>query len=56
MFSSTQGFAKFGYATKKEDNRSRHVSRKDIKSFTVCESLRITIFQGRIAYISTYNS
>lgn len=44
---------------KKEEVRSRHYSRSKAEPndrFSVCESLKITIFQGRISYISTYNT
>jgi hypothetical protein len=56
MFSTTTNLGKLAYAKKDNDIRSRHLSKKDIRQYSLCESLKITIFQGRIAYISSYNS
>ena len=58
MFTSSNNFGRSGFIVRKEDNRSRHTSKKiDMtKCFSLCESLKITIMQGRIAYISTYNT
>lgn len=59
MFATTNNLAKSSFIKKdKDDGKSRHTSRRTdlAKGFRICESLKITITQMRIAYISTYNT
>jgi hypothetical protein len=57
MFMS-QTYGKLNLLHKKEEIRSRHASKRveHNENFSICESLKMTIFQGRISYISTYNT
>lgn len=55
MFATTMNLGKLAYK-KDNENKSKHISKKEIKQCSLCESVKITIFQGRIAYISSYNS
>ena len=61
MFATATNFSRYGPLSRKEDcgsnNKSRNISKKvEVKHFSLCESLRITILQCRIAYISTHNT
>lgn len=64
MLATTHSFSRMGLLPKREDfrpredSKSRNVSSKkaDTRNFSLCESMKITIMQGRIAYISTYNT
>ena len=55
MFATAQSFSKYNFSNKKEEPKSRNLSKKIIKDFSIVESLKITILEGRIGYISTYN-
>ena len=56
MLATAQSFTKYSFANRKDEPKSRNLSKKVIKDFSIVESLKITILEGRIGYISTYNT
>ena len=58
MLSTAQNFSKYSLVNKREESKSRNLSKKVIinNNFSIVESLKITILESRIGYISTYNT
>jgi hypothetical protein len=55
---SSAGFSNQSrFSSRREDERAREFPFKRMvdSQFSICESVKMTIYKGRIAYISTYN-
>lgn len=53
---ATLGFGN-RFALRRDDDKMRELSFKRMveNQFSICESVKMTIYNGRISYISTYN-